>query len=79
MFDPQNILGIICILKASKNYTNNFSDSPFGPDYCTSSKASLTATSNQPYIQCIFKICQTFANFFTFCKTDVFQLKKDNI
>ena len=60
----ENIFRIIYILTAAKNYTRNFSDTPLGPDYCTSSKASLTGPSNQPYFQCIFKIFQTFGTFF---------------
>ena len=45
-FDPKivkNIFEIICILNAAKNYTNNFTETPFDPDYLTSSKASLIA------------------------------------
>ena len=60
---------IIFILAAAKNCTSYFSDTPFGPDYYTSSKASITAP-------CIFKIFLIFANFFTFFKTDVFYKKK---
>ena len=37
------------IFTAAKIYTSNFSDTPLRTDYCTSSKASLTAPSNQPY------------------------------
>ena len=62
-FDPQNVQNsskMICILTATKNYTSDFSGTPFDPDYCTSSKVSLTAHFNQPYFQCIFKIFQTF-------------------
>ena len=51
-------------LTTAKNYNGNFSDTPFGPDYCTSSKAFLTAPSNQIYFQCILKIFQTFVGFF---------------
>ena len=32
----ENIIGIIFILTAVKNYTSNFADSPFGPDYYSS-------------------------------------------
>ena len=60
----KHIFEIICILTAAKNYTSNFSDPPLGPDHCTSSKASLTAPSNQPYFQCIFQIFQSFGTFF---------------
>ena len=38
---------IISILTAAKNCTSNYSDTPFGPIYGTSSKASLMAPSNQ--------------------------------
>ena len=34
-------------------YTSNFSDTPFGPDYCISSIAYLTAPSNQPNFYCM--------------------------
>ena len=43
----ENIFGIIFILTAAKNHNNNFADSPLGPDYYSSSNASLTAFSNQ--------------------------------
>ena len=36
-FDPkmvENIFEIICILTAAINYTNNFPDTTFSPDYC---------------------------------------------
>ena len=42
-FDPEKgriFLEIIYILTAAKNYTGNFSDTFFGPNYCTSSKES---------------------------------------
>ena len=54
---------IIYILMAVKNFTNNLSGTPFGPDYCTPSKASLTTPSNQPYFQCIFKIFHIMVDF----------------
>ena len=60
----ENICEIICILIAEKKYTSIFPDTPFGPDYCTSSKAFLTAASNQIYFQCILKIFLTFGWFF---------------
>ena len=47
-FDPKivdNIFKIICILTVAKNYTSNFSHIPSGPNYGTTSKASLMATS----------------------------------
>ena len=53
----------ILILTAVKNYTSYFSYNPFGPDYCIYSNVSLTAPSNQPYFQCIFKIYQFFSPF----------------
>ena len=31
----ENILEIICIFTAARNQTNNFADTHFGPDYCT--------------------------------------------
>ena len=67
----ENIFDIICILMAAKKYTSNFSDTSFVPDYRTSSKISLTAPSNQPDFQCIFKIFQNLAHFLTFFKTAV--------
>ena len=66
-FDPKNVkilFEIIFILTAAKNYTSNFSDSPFGSNYCTSSKASPIALFKQPYFQCIFEIFQNFGQFF---------------
>ena len=39
------------ILTAAKNHTSNFADRTVGPDYCTSSNASLTAPSNRNYCQ----------------------------
>ena len=68
----ENIFDIICILMAAKNCNNNFSNTSFGTDYRTSSKTSLTAPSNQPDFQYIFKIFPNLAHFFTFFKTDVF-------
>ena len=66
-FDPK-MVKYICeidsIFTAAKNYTSNFSVTPFGPDYCTSSKASPTALFNHLYFQCIFKIFHTFGQFF---------------
>ena len=62
-FDPKivnNNFEIICILIAAKNYTSSFPGTPFGLDYCTSSNAYLTETSNQIYFQHISKIFQTF-------------------
>ena len=56
----ENIFEIICILTAAKKYTSNFSDTPLGPDNCISSKASLSAPSNQPYVQCTFKIFKKY-------------------
>ena len=61
------IFEIISILTSAKNYTSNFSDTPFDPEYCTSSKASPTSLFNQPYLQCIIKIFQTFGWFFIIC------------
>ena len=55
--------GIIFILTAVKNYNSNFADSPFGPDYCSSSIASITAPSISNIIQCIFKIYQIIVDF----------------
>ena len=60
----ENIFEFFGILMAVKNYTSNFSDNPVGPNGCTSSKASLTEPSNQPYFQCIIKIFQNFGTFF---------------
>ena len=65
----ENSFEIICILTAGKNYTSNFSETPLGHAYCTSSKASLTAPSNQAYFHCNFKI---FFNFGTFFKKIIF-------
>ena len=51
-FDPKNSQFkkiIIFILTAAKNYTSNFLDTPFRPDYCTSSKSSPTEIFNQAY------------------------------
>ena len=65
-FDPkmvENIFGIVFILTAAKNYTSNFVDSYFGPDYCSSSNASVTAPSNQFYFQYIFKTFQIIVGF----------------
>ena len=53
----------IFILMAAKNYTSNFADSPFGPDYCSSSNASLTSPSISTIIQCNFKIFQVINDF----------------
>ena len=58
-FDPKRstiFFEIIFILTAAKDYTGNFSDTPFGPDYWTSSNAYPTTLSNQTYFQCILKI-----------------------
>ena len=66
-FDPKNcqiFVESIFILMAAKKYTSNFSDSPFGSNYCTSSKASPIALFKQPYFQCIFEIFQTVGKFF---------------
>ena len=60
------IFEIISILTAAKNYASNFSDTPIGPNNCTSSKAYPTALSNQPYFQCIFQIFQKFCWFWSF-------------
>ena len=49
----ENIFGIVFILMAAKNYTRNFSDTPFDPDYYTSSEASLTT----PYNKLNFVMC----------------------
>ena len=58
----EHISVIICILSAAKSYTNNFTDTPFGPDYFTYS--SLTEPSNQPYFQFNFKIFRSVGTFF---------------
>ena len=47
-FDPKKVITIfeiICIFTAAKNYTNNFADTFFGPDTCTSSKVIPYCTS----------------------------------
>ena len=59
------IFKIIFILTAAKNYTSNLLDTPFGPDYCTSSNASLTATSNSSYFQNILNFWLIFHNLFS--------------
>ena len=59
----KNIFEFIFILMAVKNYTSNFADRPFGPDYCSSSDASLTAPSIRHYFQCICKIFQILDEF----------------
>ena len=80
----ENIFEIIFILTAVKNYTSNYADSPFGPDYCSSSNASITGPSISTIIQCIFKIFQiivefqknyffSFLNFFLQIQTYKFQ------
>ena len=56
----------IFVLTAAKNHTGNFADSPFGPAYCSSSNASLTAPSISTIIQCIFKTFQIIVNFSNF-------------
>ena len=43
------LCGIIFILTAVKNYTSNFTDSPFGLNYYSSSNASLISPSNPHY------------------------------
>ena len=45
---------IICIWTEVKKYTNNFSDTPFGPNYSRSSNASITAPFHKHNFQCIF-------------------------
>ena len=59
----ENIVLNIFILTAGKNYTSNFADIPFGPDYCSSSNPSLTAPSISTIFQCIFKIFQIIVYF----------------
>ena len=57
------IFEIICILTAAKKHTRNFADSHFGPDYRSSSNASLTAPSISTIIQSIIKIFQIIVDF----------------
>ena len=68
----ENEFEIICILMAAKNYTSNFSDTPFGHDHCTSSNAFLTASSNQPDFSMYFPKKSKFCHFFHFFKTNLF-------
>ena len=62
----EHIIGIIFILTAVKNYTSNFADSPFGPDYCSFSNASFTAPSNQHYYSMYFQNISNNCRFFRF-------------
>ena len=73
-----NIFDIIFILTAAKNYTSNFADSPFGPDYCSSSNASLTAPSNQHYYSMYFQknqIIDEFQKFNFFLFLNILQIQ----
>ena len=66
-FDPKmvgNIFEIICIFTAAKNHTNNFADTPFGPDYCTSSKVIPHWVKKSLFFQCIFVKKSNLSKFF---------------
>ena len=77
----ENIFEILCILTAVKNYTSNFTDTPFRHDYIKSSKASLNAPSNQPYFLNISTFWYIFHNFYSifsliFCKLKLINYEK---
>ena len=84
---PTNYLSwagtIICIFTEAKNHTSNFADSPFGPDYCSSLIASLTAPSNlhyySMYFQHISNNCWFFQNSIFFFFLHFFKFKFVNI
>ena len=64
----------------TKNYTSNFADSPFGPDYCSSSNASLIALSISTIFQCILKIFQIIVHFkklYFFLILNILQIQTD--
>ena len=47
VFDPQNgwkYFEFLSILTTAKNHISNFADSPYGPDYCSSSNTSQLST-----------------------------------
>ena len=52
---PSVCLVLHLSLTAAKNHIKNFSDRPFGPHYCSSSNASLTAPSNLHYYSMYLK------------------------
>ena len=65
-FDPkmeENNVKIVYNFTAAKNYISNYSDTPFGPDYWTSSKSFLTASSNQPDLSMYFQNMSNFCFF----------------
>ena len=69
MLTPQIVENILEMISTPvKKYTGNCSDTPFGPEYCTSSKESQTSLSNQLYLtfmenKCFFLLKHSLITF----------------